>query len=146
MLDTLPPDDELSEGTPIGFGEFAKQWRPVCIPYKCRVWHTHLIGRAGTGKSSVMERMIIDDVRRDIGLVVLDPYGDLCECMLCLLPGDAVERTIYLDPGDPDWIPLWNPLQRITDEDVRRIADVFVRVLLDRVGGGFGDRLCSGSA
>jgi len=114
--------------------------QPVCIPFKRRVRHMHLIGRAGTGKTSVMERMILDDVRRGVGLIIIDPQGDLCERMLCLLPGDAVERTVYLGIGDPDWIPLWNPFRRTSDESVGQVVDGLVRVLMGYVQG-FGDRL-----
>jgi hypothetical protein len=139
MLDTLPPNDQLSEGTPIGFGEVAKQRRPVCIPYKHRVRHTHLIGPPGVGRTSVMEGMILDDVRRGVGLVVLDPHGDLCERLLCLIPTEAVERTMYLDLGDPDWIPLWNPFDAVTAQTIGVVADGMIDVFWGFVEG-FGDR------
>ena len=88
--------------------------KTVCVfQNPIRAKHTHLIGRTGTGKSTTQEHMILGDIRRGDGVAVLDPHGDLVERLLCLIPESDVERTIYFDPGDPDWIPIWNPLQRI---------------------------------
>jgi hypothetical protein len=140
LLETLPPDDALLDGTPIGYCEFAGERMHVCIPHRRRVRHGHLIGRSGTGKTSVMEGMILDDIRRGAGVAVLDPHGDLTERLLCLIPADAVERTIYVDPGDLQWVPKWNPFHRVTGEDVGRIADDLVDVFKSFVDG-WGDRL-----
>lgn len=79
MLETLPSDGSLNHGTPIGYSVNAGPENVVCIPYLERCQHTHLIGRPRVGKTSVMVEMILDDVRRGAGLVILDPYGDLCE-------------------------------------------------------------------
>ncbi|MFQ5473047.1 MAG: type IV secretory system conjugative DNA transfer family protein, partial [Dehalococcoidia bacterium] len=140
MLETLPSDGSLNHGTPIGYSASAGSENVVCIPYLARCEHTHLIGRPGAGKTSVMEGMILDDVRRGVGLVILDPCGDLCERLLLLLPADAVERTIYLDPGDPDWIPMWNPFGPVATHGACLDADDMV-IAFKNIVEGFGDRL-----
>ena len=78
------------------------------------------------GKSSLMEGMILDDLAQGFGVAVLDPHGDLVERLLCLLPEREIERTIYFNPGDRDWVPLWNPLQPIASQDIGRTADDLV--------------------
>jgi hypothetical protein len=140
MLETLPSDEALNEGTPIGFSDYADSQITVCIPYDQRTKHTHVIGRSGTGKTSVMERMILHDVERKVGVAVLDPHGDLIDRLLRLLPAEAVERTIYMDPGDPDWVPIWNPFDHVPGDDAGRIADDMVDVFKSIVDG-WGDRL-----
>lgn len=140
MLETLPSDGSLNEGTPIGYSASAGSEIVVCIPYGARPRHTHLIGRPGTGKTSVMEGMILDDVGRGVGLAVLDPHGDLCERLLCLIPAEAVERTIYLDPGDPDWIPLWNPFGAVAAHKAGDVTDGMIDVFKSFVDN-WGDRL-----
>jgi hypothetical protein len=107
MPETLTSDGSLSSGTPVGFSVIAGSEIPVCIPFPARCRHAHLIGRPGTGKTSVMEGMILDDVRRAIGLVVLDTYGDLCERLLCHIPAEAVERTVYLSRNEESFTLLW---------------------------------------
>ena len=140
-LETLPlRGAALAEGTPIGACSYAGTPLPVCLTSALRGCHTHLIGRPRMGKSSVMEHMILDDLNKGFGVAVLDPHGDLVERLLCLLPEDAIERTIYFNPGDPDWIQLWNPLQPIAGHGVGRTADDLVGAFKSFVTG-WGDRL-----
>jgi hypothetical protein len=62
--------------------------------------------------------------------------------MLCLIPEQHLERTIYFNPGDPDWVPIWNPLERIPGQDIGRTADDIVRAIQSFVtSGAWGDRL-----
>jgi hypothetical protein len=102
--------------------------------------HTHLIGRPGKGKSTLEEHMVMDDIRHGHGVAVLDPHGDLVERLLTLIPEQFAEKTVYFDPGDPDWVPIWNPMQRIPGQDIGRMADDLVGVLKSFVTG-WGDRM-----
>jgi hypothetical protein len=86
--------------------------------------------------------MVLSDIEQGHGVAVLDPHGDLVERLLCLIPERHVERTIYLNPGDPEWVPIWNPLQRIPGQDIGRITDDIVRAIQSFVNSGsWGDRL-----
>jgi hypothetical protein len=51
-----------------------------------------------------------------------------------------VDRTAYFDPGDPDWVPLWNPLSLSPGQDVSRTSDDLVTAIKSIVQG-WGDRL-----
>jgi hypothetical protein len=86
--------------------------------------------------------MILQDIEQGYGVAVLDPHGDLIERLLCLIPENHVERTIYFNPGDPDWVPLWNPIERIAGQDTGRSANNIVVAIKSFVAsGGWGDRL-----
>jgi len=140
-LETLPiRGAALAAGTRIGTCNYAGRAMPVHIPARMRGRHTHLIGRSDMGKSSLMERMILDDIAQGHGVAVLDPHGDLVERLLCLLPEREIERTIYFNPGDPDFVPLWNPLQPIAGQDIGRTADDLVGAFKSFVTH-WGDRL-----
>jgi hypothetical protein len=144
VLDTLEPlagiDVNLAEGTPIGTSAVADREQLICISPRMRGRHIHIIGRPDMGKSSLLESMILDDIAKGHGVAVLDPHGDLVARLLSLIPQEAVTRTIYFCPGDPDWVPLWNPMSRIPGQDLGRMADDFVRVIKSFVTG-WGDRL-----
>jgi len=140
ILETLPPEEMLCEGTQIGSCSLADRSLPVCIPLGMRGLNTHLIGRPGQGKSSVLESMILDDTQRGHGVAVLDPHGLLVQRLLCLLPEAAVERTIYIDPGDRDWVPIWNPFRTRGTSDHSRLTDDLVRAFKSFITG-WGDRL-----
>jgi len=86
--------------------------------------------------------MVLGDIEQGHGVAVLDPHGDLVERLLCLIPERNVEQTIYLNPGDSDWVPIWNPLERIPGQDIGRTTDDIVKAIQSFVaGGGWGDRL-----
>jgi len=143
-LDFLEPladaDLDLSEGTPIGTATIADVEQLVCIPPRVRRRHIHIIGQPDMGKSSLLESMILDDVMQGHGVAVLDPHGDLVARLLHLIPKEAVARTIYFNPGDPDWVPLWNPMSRIPGQDIGRMSDDMIAVLKSFVAN-WGDRM-----
>jgi len=140
LLETLPPGDTLACGTSIGTSPCAGIDLPVCIPDDMRTKHVHLIGRPGKGKSSVIEYMVLSDIRNGHGVAVLDPHGRLVQRLLCFIPPEHADRVIYIDPSDPDWVPIWNPLSCGQGMSKARTADELVRAFKSVVSG-WGDRL-----
>ena len=67
---------------PIGISSVADQERIVCIPDNIRMRHTHLIGRSIGSKTTLIERMTMDDIKNGHGVAVIDPHGDLVEKLL----------------------------------------------------------------
>ena len=137
---TIIVGDKLSEGTLIGTTNVAGQERIVCIPDDVRLCHTHLIGKPIKGKTTLLTNMIINDIIKGHGVAVLDPHHDMVENLLSLIPEEHIGRVIYFEPSNPDWIPLWNPMQKIPGQDIGRIADDLIGVLRSFVTG-WGDRL-----
>jgi hypothetical protein len=142
LLETLPADETLASGVPIGYCDYAGTRQFVCIPYDLSGKHTQLIGRPGTGKSTQIEHSVLHLIGRGEGVAVIDPHGRLAERILGLIPKDCMDRVIYMDFGDPAWVPIWNPFR--TQGNVPRdvIADnlvaTFKSVILDQ---GWGDKL-----
>jgi hypothetical protein len=133
-------DSKLSEGTPIGTTSVAGQRRTICIPDWLRLCNIHIIGKPRKGKSRLLELMIMDDIKKGHGVVVIEPHHDLVARLLSLMPEDAIDRVIYFNPADPDWVPLWNPLHKIPGQDIGRITDDLIGVLRSFVTG-WGDRM-----
>jgi len=141
LLETLPVrNNDLHEGTPIGTCQYAGVKSPVCIPPGLRSRSTHIIGRPGQAKSTTMARMILDDIEKGMGVAVLDPHGDLIEALLRLIGKEHIDKTIYFDPGHPDYVPIWNPLKISPGQDVSRTADDLVAAI-KTVVTGWGDRM-----
>jgi len=141
LLETLPVRNiALLNGTPIGISNYANSKQIVCIPPINRACSTHLIGRPGMGKSTLLEQMIMHDITAGSGVAVLDPHGDLINRLLNLIPEKYIDRTIYFFPGDPNWVPLWNPVNVVANQDVSRTADDLVAAIKNIVQG-WGDRL-----
>lgn len=64
--------------------------------------HMYIMGKTGTGKSTLIGNMAIDDIRRDRGIGVIDPHGDLCEAILDYIPKRRLNDVIYLEPFDTE--------------------------------------------
>ncbi|MBC2592763.1 ATP-binding protein [Ruficoccus amylovorans] len=138
---TLSPDPgELSEGVVIGMARSNGEDVPVCIASQLRERSVHLIGVSGSGKTSVMVNMALQDAGAGQGVVFIDPHGDAVRDILARLSEQELERTIWFDPGDPDYVPLWNPLALGAGANAHRLADDLLSSI-ERVSTAWGDRL-----
>ena len=73
--------------------------------------HIYIIGKTGTGKSTLIANMAINDLRNKEGLAVIDPHGDLTEILLDYIPSYRVNDVCYLDPSDTGHPFHLNPLE-----------------------------------
>ncbi|OGM17873.1 hypothetical protein A2V56_05690 [Candidatus Woesebacteria bacterium RBG_19FT_COMBO_42_9] len=64
--------------------------------------HMYVIGKTGTGKSTLIANMAIDDMKKKHGLAVIDPHGDLSEILLDYIPSHRINDVCYLDPSDKE--------------------------------------------
>lgn len=53
--------------------------RAVGIRREDRQFPLLVIGRSGTGKTTLLEHMIVQDIAAGLGVIVLDPHGDLAD-------------------------------------------------------------------
>jgi len=76
-----------------------------------RLAHMYVIGKTGTGKSSLLEAMVRQDVLAGNGLALFDPHGDLAERLNDWIPESRRSDVIYLNVPDPEQPFGFNPLQ-----------------------------------
>lgn len=140
-LETLPPDDKPAKGkgVKLGYCDYADVKMPVYIPSIERFKHTHILGTTGTGKSHLLLQMIQADIIAGHGVAVIDPHGQLLGDLLELIPSEYADKVIYLNPGDSEYIPVWNPFN-CGNIDKDRIA-LDITDSFKSFGDGFGRRL-----
>lgn len=73
--------------------------------------HMYIIGKTGSGKSTLIANMVISDMRNGKGLCVVDPHGDLCETILNFVPSFRLNDVVYLDPADREFAFSLNPIE-----------------------------------
>lgn len=83
--------------------------------------HMYLIGKTGTGKTTMLENMVLDDMREGRGLAVVDPHGDFVEFVLNRVPSFRINDLVLFDPSDFEYPIGFNLLERV-DPDARNIV------------------------
>ena len=121
---TLP-----STGMVLGRADHPGVRRPVAIAVEDARHHLHMIGETGTGKSTLLANLVLQDAAAGRAAVVIDPKGDLVEAILERLPEGCEDRTCVVDPDDRKDAVGLNVLAG-TDPDliVDHVAGVFKRI------------------
>lgn len=99
--------------TPIGITNFRNEKIPFGIKDGDRFNHIYVIGKTGTGKSTLLLTMAISDIQRGNGICVIDPHGDIAEKILEYIPKERVADVIYFNPADETHVIAFNPLHEI---------------------------------
>src|SRR5438094_4511318 len=86
--------------TPFAVTNYRDIRRRFGIKQKNRRGHMYIVGRTGTGKSTLLQTMAAHDLEAGYGLALIDPHGDLAEAVLDAVPPARVNDVIYLDPSD----------------------------------------------
>lgn len=60
--------------------------------------HVYIIGKTGSGKTTLIANKAINDIRNGEGVAVIDPHGDMCQMIMDYIPKRRVNDVIYLDP------------------------------------------------
>lgn len=97
--ESTPPTTLATSGVLVGESFFRSEKRPVYINEEDRRRHVYVIGQTGTGKSTLLTNMVIDDITKGKGVAIVDPHGDLVETILGLVPRERAEDVIVFEPG-----------------------------------------------
>ena len=65
-----------------------------------RKTHMYILGRTGSGKTTMMFSMAKHDIEQGHGLAFIDPHGDVSEDLLDSVPIDRKNDLIYVNPWD----------------------------------------------
>lgn len=105
-----------SNGIMLGRGKYQGRTVNVCIPHADRVTHLNIVGKTGTGKSTLMHHLIHQDIAAGHGVAVLDPHGKLVSDILRVsIPPGREKDVVVLDLNNEDFPPPLNPLIGIQD-------------------------------
>lgn len=134
-----PPPPELpEEGTKLGVSWYRGLERPVRVSAEDRKRHQYVVGQTGTGKTTLLKTMVLDDMRKGRGLCLVDPHGDLFSDLLGKIPESRMDDVVVIDPTDSDYPVGLNVLEHQTEKQrhflVQEIVGMIRRLLQDEYG------------
>ncbi|MGH8655208.1 MAG: helicase HerA domain-containing protein [Gammaproteobacteria bacterium] len=91
--------EHIALGIRHGYGEDT----PFSFTLADRRHHTHVIGKTGTGKSTLLLNTICEAIRAGRGVGVIDPHGPLAKEVLDCIPKSRTEDVVYFDPSDAEY-------------------------------------------
>ena len=120
------------------------QWgreEPFVLSSTDRRHHVYAIGKSGTGKTTLLRNMILQDIRAGRGVGVIDPHGDLATELLDHIPRNRIEDVVYFDPCDPDHAIAFNLLAHVPPERRHLVASGIVGAFKGIFPEFFGPRM-----
>jgi hypothetical protein len=109
--------------------DFRRDHRTFGIKSEDRFSHVYIIGKTGTGKSTLVETMALQDLELGNGLALVDPHGELVERIADRIPASRQADTIYFNPSDPAQPYGYNPLRQVRPEFISLAASGLMEVL-----------------
>lgn len=103
--------------------------------------HLYVVGKTGTGKSTMIANMVINDIRNGEGVAVIDPHGDLCDVLLDFIPSYRINDVAYLDPADIEHPFRLNPLEVKNPVYKELVASGIVSIFYKLYAHSWGPRL-----
>lgn len=129
------------------YSEAKDQLQMAKVSQVDRATHLYVIGASGAGKTKFLEFLIAQDIEHGSGFGVIDPHGDLIEDIKGILARryhaskderEIAERTVLIDPTDPGYMAIFNPLEVLPNtsagEQANELIGCFRRIWADSWG------------
>ncbi len=96
------PSELPGEGIVLGQNVYRGITRDIHMKRNDRRRHTYMIGKSGSGKSTMIASMAVQDILNGEGVCLLDPHGDLVSDVMSRIPPERAEDVILFAPADTE--------------------------------------------
>lgn len=110
------PRNISDRGLMLGYNLFRGAKTRINLDPEDRRRHVYAVGQTGTGKSTLLENMALQDMLNGDGFAFIDPHGDVVERLLAMVPRERTEDVIYFSPAEMEY-PMGLNLFEYEDED-----------------------------
>lgn len=97
------PRNVPEEGLLLGYNVFRGAKKAIRLSDGDRQRHMYAVGQTGTGKSTFLENLALQDMLSGNGFAFVDPHGDTVENLLAMVPKERTEDVIYFSPAEMDY-------------------------------------------
>jgi hypothetical protein len=130
VVEMLPFRAPVRDGIHLGVNRVHGVMSPVCLPQASRNHHTWIVGQTGTGKSTLLENIILQDVLDGRSVIVIDPHGDLIRQILGKIPEERMRDVVLFDPADKAFPVGLNPLETGDEDEREMMVNAFIDLLI----------------
>ncbi len=102
LVSAPAPTGMREEGIFLGLNRHRGIETNVYMPSEDRMRHFYCVGQTGTGKTTLLKNMIIQDIINGEGVCYIDPHGTDIEDVLNAIPPNRIQDVIYFDPSDTE--------------------------------------------
>lgn len=132
---------KINNVTPFAITDYRDIRKLFGIKQKNRRGHMYIIGKTGTGKSTLIETMTISDIKNGYGVALIDPHGDMAEEILDYIPKERIKDVIYFNPADLENPIAFNPLEKVPKDFHHLVASGIVSTFKKIWSESWGPRL-----
>jgi len=124
-----PPPNLPEKGCRLGSSSVQGSTQTVWISPEDRQRHIYIVGQTGTGKTTLLKTMILEDMRRGEGLCVIDPHGDLYAELITKVPESRKNDVVLFDPTDAEYPVALNMLEARSKSESYFLAQEFAGII-----------------
>lgn len=125
----------------LGVREEWGQEHPFALTPRDRQHHLYTIGKSGTGKTTLLRNLILQDICSGKGVGIIDPHGDLATELLDLIPRHRIEDVVYFNPSDLEFPIGFNLLGQTLPDNRHLVASGIVGVFKSIWSHSWGPRM-----
>lgn len=96
------PANTPVEGQLMGYNLYRGLKKEIRISAEDRLRHMYIVGQTGTGKSTLLKNLMIQDMLDGKGFAYLDPHGQDLDELMGMVPKNRVDDVVYFSPSDLD--------------------------------------------
>lgn len=101
---------------------FRNERRRFGIQKSDRDRHFYVIGKTGTGKTTMLDNMAVQDIQAGHGVGIIDPHGEFVERMLEFIPKERIDDVVYFNPDDKEFPVAFNIMEKVRDDQRPLVA------------------------
>jgi hypothetical protein len=124
-------DNDTHKSIDLFINEHLGNSQTISLSDNDRMRHIFLIGQTGTGKSTLLTHMILQDIRSGKGLCVIDPHGDMVDEVIEKIPENRIKDVILFDMLDREYPIGFNIIDWETEVERDLIIDNLYQSLDD---------------
>jgi uncharacterized protein YjiS (DUF1127 family) len=129
----VPRQSDVKEAAIFGHTNHRGNLSPFGIKRIDRQQHMYILGKSGSGKSSLLKLLIQSDIANGLGCAVIDPDGSLVDDVLKMVPRHRATDVVIFDPSEGSFVPGFNPFEatrpHLQTRTIESLIDVLRRLL-----------------